>query len=82
MSTEYESLKDVALKCMGNIKFDGDANNVFKTPRVQEALGEVMTLTIKALERITKYYSKNKISECRFMAFVIFCSFEIQNVSS
>ena len=47
MPAEYASLKDVALKCMYNVRFDEDASNVFKTPRVQEALEEVMTFSIK-----------------------------------
>ena len=82
MSTEYASLRDVALKCMRNVRFDEDASKVFKTPRVQEALDEVMTLTINALECITIYYSKNKLSKCAFMMSMVFYSFGIQNVSS
>ena len=82
MPAEYASLKDVALKCMYNVRFDEDASNVFKTPRVQEALDEVMTLSIKALECITRYYSKNKLSKRTFMMSMIFYSFGIQNVSS
>ena len=60
----YAALKHVALKCLDNIRFDSDARSVFKTPRVQEALNDVMVLTIRALEYIAIYYSKGKLSEC------------------
>ena len=59
----YTALKDVALECLDNVRFDGDARNVFMTPRVQEALNDVMALTIKALEYIAVYYSKGKLSK-------------------
>ena len=72
MPAEYASLKDVALKCMYNVRFDEDASNVFKTPRVREALDEVMTLSIKALECIAVYYSKNKLSKYMLMMSIVF----------
>ena len=81
MSTEYTSLREVALKCIDNVKFDGDASHVFETPRVQEALAEMMTLTIEALECISSYYSINKLSKRTFMMSMVFYSFEMQNVS-
>ena len=77
LPTEYASLKDVALKCLHNVKFDEDASHVFKTLRVREALDEVMTLTIEALECITIYYSKNKLSKRMFMMSMISYSFGI-----
>ena len=77
---EYASLKDVALKCIYNVRFDGDARDVFKTPRVQEALNDVMTLTIKALECIAIYYSKSKLSKCMLVISMMDYSFAIENV--
>ena len=69
----YATLKDVALKCLGSIKFDADARDVFTTPRVREALNDVMDLTISALEYIAIYYSKGKISECTHITSGIAC---------
>ena len=73
MPTVYTTLKNVALKCLGNIRFDMDARKVFATPRVREVLNDVMAHTIKALECIAIYYSKGKLSECIVMTSVMVC---------
>ena len=71
LPTVYAALKHVGLTCLDNIRFDADARSVFKTHRVHEALNNVMGLSIRALEYISEYYSKGKLSECIRMASVI-----------
>ena len=78
LPTVYAALKHVALKCLDNIRFDSDARSVFKTPRVQEALNDVMVLTITALEYIAKYYSKGRLSAYTVVTSMMTCSFTIR----
>ena len=70
----YATLKDVALKCLDNIRFDVYARKVFTTGRVWEVLNDVMALTIKALECISIHYSRAKFCESISVASVVMCS--------
>ena len=70
----YETLKDVALVCLDNIRFDADARKVFTTPRVREALNDAMVHSIKALECITIHLSKGTLSECIVLTSATMCS--------
>ena len=81
MPAAYTSLKDAALECIDNVKFDEDARKVFKTARVQEALDVVMALTIKTLEYISSYLSKSKLGEHILVLPVALYSLSLQNVS-
>ena len=67
---------------MANVRFDTDARNVFGTERVRYVLDEVMSLTIKSLEYIGKYYSQRKFSKCMLMISAIVYSFAVQDVFS
>ena len=66
------------MSCLGNVKFEGDARNVFGTQRVHDALDEVMARTIETLEYISKYYSKRRLGKYILMMLVMFIHSEFR----
>ena len=58
----YAVLKTAAQECVKYIKFDEEARDAFKSEFVRKLLSEVMSATLKALELISQYYSRRRIS--------------------
>ena len=55
-------LKAAVQDCLEYIKFDEEARKAFKSEFVCNLLTEMMSATLKALELISQYYSRRRIS--------------------
>ena len=60
-------LKAAVQDCLEYIKFDEEARKAFKSEFVCNLLREMMSLTLKALELISQYYSRRRISASFFL---------------
>ena len=58
----FKTLCAASLECIKEAKFDDEAQEVFKTDTVQDALKTAMRTSIKALELVSRYYSSNGTS--------------------
>ena len=56
----YATLKAAVTECIDHVRFDEEAKKVFTSDLVRTLLREVMSLVLRSLELIKRYYTQSK----------------------